>query len=411
MKQYWGSQGQYGPFSPQEDGWPNRGEVIRHYRTAVKKMSAEYLGHVYGMKTLGRPLSERWIQMLEKQNLVPKDESKRRALAEILGIPLILLGLGRFRDLQPAKKASVSHVEVGTLPHYTTMLDLYWMLDYTSTAQSSLTELETVTSDLRQLALHAGDSAAKVYELLCGFYPLLSTIYSDQQKYAVAFDTANQAVSVADEMKNNKYKAVALYQRGFVNLQRGQGNLGQVDKTYLRDAISDFDAALPLAIPRVEIGILMDQARAYALLKQRSAAISALNKAGKIIARKDLRDGSFMDLFANVDVGRHHLGRGAVFVLLGETDEAESELEIARDQVLKDQTRRHAWIDILSAQNLLAQKEYVIAATTALAALRTSLDVKSGYNMSLIGDIYASMPEKVSTEKTVRELGAALLHS
>ncbi len=28
---FWGEKGEYGPFTVQEDGWPNAGEVIRHY--------------------------------------------------------------------------------------------------------------------------------------------------------------------------------------------------------------------------------------------------------------------------------------------------------------------------------------------------------------------------------------------
>ena len=29
---YWGEGGEYGPYSVQEDGWPNAGEVMRAYR-------------------------------------------------------------------------------------------------------------------------------------------------------------------------------------------------------------------------------------------------------------------------------------------------------------------------------------------------------------------------------------------
>ena len=85
-KRYWGPNSEYGPLSTQADGWPNRGEVIRHYRK-LAKMSAAQLGELYGIQVNGEPIKERWILKMEKENRVPQDESRRRILATILGIP------------------------------------------------------------------------------------------------------------------------------------------------------------------------------------------------------------------------------------------------------------------------------------------------------------------------------------
>lgn len=74
---FWGEKGEYGPFSVQEDGWPNAGEVIRHFRRKLS-MSAEELAKRYG-EAIGEPITSRWILKMEQQNKVPMDISRRRA--------------------------------------------------------------------------------------------------------------------------------------------------------------------------------------------------------------------------------------------------------------------------------------------------------------------------------------------
>ena len=56
---FWGEKGEYGPFTVQQDGWPNAGEVIRHYRKK-HKMSAENLAQQYS-NGIGERITARWI--------------------------------------------------------------------------------------------------------------------------------------------------------------------------------------------------------------------------------------------------------------------------------------------------------------------------------------------------------------
>src|SRR5579875_2226720 len=103
-KLFWGENGEYGPFTAQADGWPNAGEVIRHYRRK-RQMSAGELAQRYGA-VIGTPVTARWILKMEQHNKVPTDITRRRILIHLLDIPPILLGLASLES----QTASVSQV-------------------------------------------------------------------------------------------------------------------------------------------------------------------------------------------------------------------------------------------------------------------------------------------------------------
>jgi ribosome-binding protein aMBF1 (putative translation factor) len=72
----------YGPFRMDDEGNPHAGDVVQHYRL-LKHMSTATLG-----KELGK--SARWVQLMEKENMVPELISRRKALIRTLGIPSLL---------------------------------------------------------------------------------------------------------------------------------------------------------------------------------------------------------------------------------------------------------------------------------------------------------------------------------
>jgi tetratricopeptide (TPR) repeat protein len=421
-KRYWGPHNEYGPFSTQADGWPNRGEVIRHYRK-LRPMSAEELGIAYGKLVNSSPIDERWIQKMEKENTVPKDERRRRILANILGIPPILLGFGVLSDLQPKEEGSPSASTtpinalsglVGADPagRYDKMLNLLWKLDYTSTAQTSLTDIEGMIQELNHVSSFvSGNEQIKLLELLCGFYPLASTIYADLRLYDKAAEHADAGVTLANKMGNSKLIAVNLYQRGFVNLQRGS-TLDQLNTQYLNAAIDDFTSALPLSIPRVEAAILMDRSQAYAYKKQGRAAYSDIDAAWNIVDRGKLVDGTFIDSFANLSKARYDLGRAATLVAMKKYDDAEDLLEKSALGIPSDQTRRHAWIAILQAKVYYGQKNYVLATSTAMDALRISKGINSVNSVQEIQQLHTRLSStSFADSRDFRSLGASLLLS
>src|SRR5262249_2232222 len=187
----------------------------------------------------------RWVQAMEHDNTVPEAISRRRALAAILGIPPLLLGLAPLYDI--AQRVAVREVnasprqhkvDAATLNQYNEFLRLYWELDYTSTAQESLRDITRWTRHLRAVASDAqGDRRRQVVELLCRYDQLATWIARDQRDYATAFAHANRAVKLAQATGNDELLAAALFRRGRTYLEQGD----------VEAAISDLDAALPHA--------------------------------------------------------------------------------------------------------------------------------------------------------------------
>ncbi|GCE14593.1 hypothetical protein [Tengunoibacter tsumagoiensis] len=415
-KLFWGPHSEYGPYSAQGDGWPHRGEVMRAWRKA-QKMTAKQVAVEYGKHFKGEPVSERWVTMAEKYNLIPKDEQRRRVLAGILGIPPILFGLGSLTDLAPVTTQAASLPQMAAsgnhVQRYDTFLDLYWQLDYTSTAQGSLRDIESMINDLRTIAPQVPKNEQnRIFELLCGFYPLASTIYNDQLNHKKAFEYADTCVKLATNMGNKKMQAVALYQRGFVNLQQGTVGIDPLDPDYVQAAMLDFEQAIPLSVPRLEAAILLDLALAQALLKQRRAASLSLDKSARLLSKGKMEDGSFVDLFANINTGRYSLGKAAALIALKEYDEADSELDQAEELISPDQTRRHAWISVLRSQVWFGQGSYAVATETALNALKVCKGINSVNNITLIKNLYHQLTSdrcSYRLSRPVQQLGANLV--
>ncbi len=414
-RRYWGEHNQYGPFSQAEDGWPHAGEVVRYYRKQ-KRMSTRQLALNYG-EIFGQQLvSERWIQKMEKENMVPQDNSKRRALASLLSIPPVLLGLGSLSELLP--KDALAKSSVGTpkrvsvdneiIASYNKFLNLYWALDYSSTAQHSINDIEKMIAHLNALApLVTGPTQIQVFELLCGFHPLVSTIFADLCQYDKAFDHANFSVQLADNMGNNKLRSVSLYQRGFVSFEWGKRTNNQ---QRIAASIADFQVALPLSVPKLEAAILLDLAISYAVNKQGRASDNALNKASALIERGNFADGSFIDTFINLNKGRYNLGVAAVLIALKQYDDAADALFEARDGVGQEQTRRHAWMDGLEAKIYYGQRNYALAVQSATQALKTCKGINSQVNIDLVRTLYSQLlTTNYANSQPMRELGAALI--
>ncbi len=88
----WGDKQQYGPFSAGEDGYPCSGEVMRHYRV-LKGYSATKFGQLYGQALGGEAKTRICVLTMERTNNVPTVISRRRIIADLLGIPYVLFGL------------------------------------------------------------------------------------------------------------------------------------------------------------------------------------------------------------------------------------------------------------------------------------------------------------------------------
>src|SRR5579859_3894259 len=118
-KQYWWDS--YGPFDPDPDdpNFPNAGQVVQHYRL-LKKWTPTQLGEAMNK-------TARWVQLMEHNNTVPEAISRRKALADMLDIPKILLGVATVEHLVTPETSIIQPtiVDSATLNQYKQSLRLY----------------------------------------------------------------------------------------------------------------------------------------------------------------------------------------------------------------------------------------------------------------------------------------------
>src|SRR5579883_1280317 len=213
---------------PAESGegaqWPDPGEVTRYYRR-LKGWTQAQLAEALGLTELS-------VRNMEKQHAGLGMVSRRRALAFLLSIPPLLLGLDAEHSAQfidvfaPAARVAVPAVEL--------------MSVYRSAANSLLSgyilshEQDRVANTLSWLShareissmLH-GAQRAEMYEVQSLGYQGLVTVTKAFAPDSQVFCYANQSVSLARSAKHPDVLAIALQRRSEMLLDRGHVDLAQ----------------------------------------------------------------------------------------------------------------------------------------------------------------------------------------
>jgi transcriptional regulator with XRE-family HTH domain len=377
----------YGPFDPdpEDENFPNAGQVVRHYRLQRKWTPAQ----------LGEALDKtaRWVQAMEHDNTVPESISRRRALANILSIPPILLGLASVDQIitpATAKAASTpvrNSIDVATTTsQYQQSLRLYWELYYSSSAYDMIEEIINSTRYLRALTNETtGYRQNQIIELLCQYHQLVGHVLREQKDYQAAFSHANRAVKIAKSTENTELIASALLRRGFISFDQDQ----------ITNALTDLDAALPFANhARAPLKgfILQVAGHCHAHVKGSNAdriqALNLLDKAGNIARQSRLEDDQS---FVRFNLGWYQQERAEALIVLGRSSDALDELARAEKNLGPNQPRRIAYINILQAEAYLADGEPVVAAGCAEDAFNVSQSVSSEFNISRIQELYEKL--------------------
>lgn len=399
-ERYWWDS--YGPFNADEDDYPNAGQVVRHYRL-LKRWSPAQLAEAMGK-------TSRWVQAMENDNAVPEQISRRRALAAMLGIPAILLGLAPIEKVEhvlsiaAASGEQKKKIDTVTITQYQEFLRLYWELDYSSTAQESLDDIARWTRHLQALLKETqGNQQIQIAEILCRYHQLATWIARDQRDYPTAFAHANRALKLAKATNNNELIAAALFRRGRTRLEHGD----------ISGSISDLDAALPYAqSSRAQLRglVLLAAGHAQAHAAQSSTEISyslnLIDQAGRIVRRGNLEDD---ESFVKLNTGRFHLDKAGALIELHRAEDALDELDLADRGIGPDQTRRHAYINVLRAKAYLEMGEPSIAVATAESTLTVSKALKSAINIARIGEVHERLQQgKLANSPQVARLGVML---
>ena len=432
-KLFWGEKGEYGPFSAQEDGWPNSGEVIRFFRRK-RKMRAEELAKRYG-EAIGVQVTARWILKMEQQNEVPMDITRRRILAKILDIPPVLLGLASLEAVtyQPTEERKTRHIPV-VLKHVQPVIDVAtyeqsarnrWLLSYTGeeALEQTMADLFVLERGERE---SSGDLQRYIKEALNSHYQLASDMTRHLGNFAAAWMYANNAVRVTRQLDVNDFLAAALYRRGYISLEWAifgdkvvHGIINpEPDRKRLEAALSDFEEALPLARPQLKGAIWLEMSRVQGILQHVSLSFSLVHQAKDMVDAGDILADPLEQILLHgalngLSEGMYVLGKAASLIAVGRTTTA---IELLDDLdelkngkgIARNQARRLAYIDLLRAEASLGTKNYITAATRATSALQTFQDIQTRERIAWINTIYKKLAEKYGSHREVRSLGKML---
>lgn len=430
---FWGEHGEYGPFTSQEDGWPNAGEVIRHYRR-LRGMTAEELAQQYGA-AIHLSITARWILKMEQQNKVPADISRRRVLATILEIPPLLLGPASLYTVTPPYPETQKHAPA-VLTFTSFDLDWYrkearvsWQLHYAQTAHDTLDDLLAHLEDLTRLHQTAqGSLQYHLSELMNSYYRLAATIQRDRGHFAEAYRCANEGVCLAKTMGDASYAAQIIaasqYTRGVVNFAWGafgdrvrEGRV-MILREKIEAALADFERALKHASPQLKGIIYSEMARARALLScsptDVTIALKLMEQAESFLDT-DGSDDFYTQILVSgdlkgLDKKRLILGRGRTFLAMGRPARALDEFaELEMLSASPTHTRRRGWTQILYAQAAFELGDYTTAVERAISACHDCLEVHSLPHLARVRELYLRLRTSPSKDHAeVKQLGKLL---
>ncbi len=431
MQYMWGDKQQYGPFSAGTDGYPSCGEVVRHYRV-LKGYNATKFGQVYG-QALGEPSKTRiWILTMERTNIVPTDITRRRAIADLLEIPYVLLGLSETLAKTPLPEGTPENVRetkgvetprvskretiIATiLTEHEQVLRSYWRGYYHRHGQAALTEVTGATEQVSIWLPHKREYIQqRGITLISGYHHFGRAIACEQRRYDLAMSHADLALEHAEAVHkikaNTDLMGIAYYRRGVTSFQQEITRTNHVSD--FRDAASYVDAALSHAVSAtpvtngfISLGWGLIHAYVATSEKDKTKVRERLIDAYNTVSAYREED----DIYAlKYNPSWYHLTYAEALIGLRAYAEAIGALDLAEEVTPLNQPRRFAYIDALRAMAYIGLGEFKEAVECAKDALIESDAVKSEYNIARIAKIYRQLREKYKRSSDVTELGREL---
>jgi tetratricopeptide (TPR) repeat protein len=428
MQYMWGDQQQYGPFSTGQDGHPCCGEVVRHYRV-LKGYTAMQFAELYG-QALGEKAKTRiWVLTMERTNNVPTDIARRRVIADLLGIPYVLLGLSESLVKTPLTTAipEPEHVvEAPRVPKRETVvaailteheqaLTLYNRGYYHRHGQAALAEVTGATEQVRIWLPNTREHIQqRGITLISGYHEFGRAVACEQRRYDLAMLHADKALEHAEAVHklkpNSDLMAVASYRRGLTSFRQEITRVNQ--ESNYRDAVSYLDTALAharSATPLVSdfISLRWGLVHAYAATSEKEMHTVRERLVNAYASVSDYREEEDT-YFLKYDLSYYHLTYAEALIALGDYTDAIGELDDAEETTPLNLPRRFAIVDVLRAMAYIGLGEFKEAVEYARSALIESKAVKSEYNIARIGKVYRQLRAKYKHSSDVTELGREL---
>jgi hypothetical protein len=230
------------------------GPILHHHRLLLG-WSAERVGLLYA-EALGKEASAHtcsWIYEMEKRNRVPQDEVRRRILAGLLDIPLVLLGLQELDPTSPVARELLKPVKVALLSfteidqeEYRATLERYNAGWHDRSVFEQARDLGRRILLLREALPPArGRDRTVLAELLCGYSCLALNVLHDQRQYGAAMKLADYVIALARHEGLYDYLLTGLRLRGNAPRQWGDIKLvqegPQAAQSYYKQALRYFN--------------------------------------------------------------------------------------------------------------------------------------------------------------------------
>lgn len=383
------------------------GAALQKYRKAWG-WTAKQVALLYS-EEIGRednPVTTTFIYQIE-HGAVIMDKGRRAILAQLVGMPLAVAGLGLATPHTTARLFSQESVNI---QEYTSALETYSSTWTLGTTYKYAKDIKKRVSTLEHAAFYTSNNAPLV-DLLCSYQILAADVVGEQNPDA-ATKILNKTVILSKQENLPNLYVHALR-------QRAQTSISVFESTRnlkaLAQSLADFQATETVQGKVAHfyqglVDIRKGLVYAYTARDQGefSSALKVLDAAGKQIgqAPDDLR------IAARLDVERWRINRASAFLYspLGSPTSALYELE-QLEQDLPDTTpRRSVHRNLLFSEVYLALKNYPMATAYASAALEVTANLHMDTLSHRLDSIYRALRNTpYGSDPDTAHLGVALL--
>lgn len=394
----------YGPFSQQEDGFPDAGEVVRYYRKS-KGLNQIALGALLDISRLQ-------VINMENHNQVPQNLSRRRVIADLLKIPPALLGVGVIGAyLEPLEGHVSSHSSPlsYSIQEAKEYLDAAWEVNFHTSASYLLPGMLRQQARIKEQIAHGGLEQEKNLNLLHHYKHFLLMVGRERQDYTVTDPTG--LIDVAKQIDNPDALGISLYRRGKMYFEQQNYSAALVD---IREALSETRQAGPRIRGLALVG--SGEVLAHHAVDQNDVGevLDYLDKAWKCA---DKAKGSPDPFRTGFDESWYFLARAFAITSLLRLDptlidEVWEALEQAQKRLEPHNTRRRISTEFRYANAAFYAGDYLSAVSTALETLELAQSVNLVHVKKYIQQLYEKLAQtKIKDSSELRTLKQALKKS
>jgi tetratricopeptide (TPR) repeat protein len=376
------------------------------------------------MKYLSRPthrlnenvdpssLSNLPAEMLEssKNTKMPESLPRRAFIAQVLGIPFVLLGLSPILQIGQESSKSLlastldtfSIINPDTMTMYEKMLTFCWEACYISSFQRAADDVAFCLSLLNIAIKDAkGIQRDQLNALRSRFYQLSGIIARDRMNFSQAVKDGTKALDLALELENTELIAAALEHRSGTFARMKQFDL----------ALTDIQRALPYADRSRSIlkgNVYLVAAEKYTRTqgpKAERAVMSFFDTVRGIVRKGNLEDdGSFLKL----NTASLHIEQAKVLTCFKRFAEAHNSYKIAHKHLSSDLTSWQANILLEEAETYLKEDEIEGCCESAIEAFKIVHALRSLSREERLQHLYQQCRDRAPNNARVFRLGEML---